>query len=319
MKSRHLIEPEAVSFIENAAPLRLSREALPGLRAAAKDAWGGRRRQPAPGVIVQRASAPGVDGGPDVPLILYRPEKSDGPSAALLLIHGGGFVVGDAEGEADWCEWLVSELRCVVVAPKYRLAPESPFPAAVMDCYAALVWLYGETRALGVDVRRLGVWGGSAGGGLAAALTLLARDRGDVSLRFQVLLYPMLDDRTCVESEPNEFAGEFVWTRADNAFGWECLLGRKAGGADVSPYAAASRAADVAGLPAAFIWVGALDLFVDESIEYARRLIRAGVSTELHVYPGVTHGNILDWELPSSRECRGAALRALRRAIGDAM
>ena len=225
--------------------------------------------------------------------------------------------MGDAEGEAEWCEWLALSLGCVVISPEYRLAPESRYPKPLEDCYAALTWIHNHSQSLGADPQRIAVWGGSAGGGLAAALALLARDRGEISLCFQCLLYPMLDDRTSLAPDPNEFAGEYVWTRANNAFGWESLLDREPGHPDISPHAAPARAIDLAGLPPTFIWVGALDLFVDENIEYARRLIRAGVPTELHVYPGVTHGNILQPDLPSSRQCLATTLNALKRAFKE--
>jgi hypothetical protein len=141
-----------------------------------------------------------------------------------------------------------------------------------------------------VDPTRIAIGGASAGGGLAAALGLLARDRGEVPLAFQLLIYPMLDDRTVTAAEPHPFTGEFVWTPQANYFGWRALLGQEPGSPDVSPYAAAARAESLEGLPPTFISVGTLDLFLEEDLEYARRLIRAGVPTELHVYPGAFHG-----------------------------
>jgi triacylglycerol lipase len=315
MKSRHLIEPQALEFIESLPPASLALERLAEIRASADTLWRASREKP-PGVSVQRLQVPGVEGGPDVPALLYEPVEAS-VRGALLHIHGGGYVAGNARGESDWSEWLVAELGCVVIAPDYRLAPENPHPAPLEDCYAALAWLHANAPALHTDRRRIGVYGGSAGGGLAAAIALYARDRGEIGLCFQCLLYPMLDDRTAVQIDPNPFAGEYVWTSADNAFAWRCLLGHEPGRPDVSPYASAARASDLAGLPPTFIWVGALDLFVDESIEYAQRLIRAGVSTELHVYPGVTHGNILNADLPSSKQCRADILRALRRSLRD--
>lgn len=158
--------------------------------------------------------------------------------------------------------------------------------------------------------------GESAGGGLAAALALLARDRGDYALAFQHLIYPMIDDRTCVSDDPNPVTGEFIWTRHNNHFGWSALLGEAPGGPDISPYAAAARAKDLAGLPATFISTPTLDLFVDEDIAYARRLMRAGVPVELHVYPGGFHG--FDYAPDSSRlaaNARRDSRAALRRAL----
>ena len=141
-----------------------------------------------------------------------------------------------------------------------------------------------------MDTTRIAIGGESAGGGLTAALALLTRDRGEVPLVFQLLIYPMLDDRTVTISDPHPYTGEYIWNAASNRFGWASLLGKEPGSADVSPYAAAARAENLAGLPPAFIAVGTLDLFLEEDLEYARRLIRTGVPTELHVYPGAFHG-----------------------------
>jgi acetyl esterase/lipase len=316
VKSRHLVEPEALEVIEQFTRPSFSRERLAELRALVKQRFLELRTPSPPGVTARRATAPGSQGAPDIPLIVYTPDSSAPPRAALLHIHGGGYVVGDADAEANWSEWLVAELGCVVVAPDYRLAPETGHPGPVEDCYKTLKWLHDQSGSLNVDRRRIGVYGGSAGGGLAAAVALLARDRNDIPLCMQCLLYPMLDDRTACGADPNPFAGEYVWTAADNAFGWECLLGQHPGLPGVSPYASPARATDLTALPPTYIWVGALDLFVDESIEYARQLLRAGVATELHVYPGVTHGNILIADAPSSQLCRADTLRALRRALG---
>ena len=185
---------------------------------------------------------------------------------------------------------LAEEMDCVVVAVDYRLAPETVFPGAIEDCYAALRWLHSHASELGVDPWRIIVGGESAGGGLAAALALLARDRSEVPIAAQMLVYPMIDDRTGIRGELAPYAGEFFWTPSSNRFGWEALLGEAPGGENVSPYAAAARAADLSGLPPTFICVPTLDLFLEENIDYARRLVRAGVLTELHVYPGAYHG-----------------------------
>jgi acetyl esterase/lipase len=160
----------------------------------------------------------------------------------------------------------------------------------VEDCYAALRWTHEQAQQLGVDRERVAIGGTSAGGGLAAALALLARDRAEFKIALQILLVPMLDDRTAVAADPHPFTGEFTWTPANNVFGWTALLGRAPGGEGVSPYASPARAESVAGLPPTYIGTGALDLFLEEDMEYARRLMRAGVPTELHVYPGAYHG-----------------------------
>jgi acetyl esterase/lipase len=177
----------------------------------------------------------------------------------------------------------------VVASVEYRLAPEHPFPAPVEDCYAALKWLVAQSTKLGVNTARIAIGGASAGGGLAAGLAVLARDRAEVEVAFQLLIYPMIDDRTITPASAT-VPDTFVWTRENNLMGWRAYLGREPGGTDVSPYAAAARTTDLRGLPPAYIPVGDLDLFLDENMTYAQRLLAAGVPTELHVYPGAFHG-----------------------------
>lgn len=180
---------------------------------------------------------------------------------------------------------LAVDVGCIVVSVDYRLAPETPAPGAVADCYAALLRLHGTAAARGVDPDRIAIGGESAGGGLAASLAMLARDHCQVTPVLQLLTYPMIDDRTGRAGNPNPYTGEFVWTAATNQFGWQALIGDTP-----SPYAVPARAASLSGLPPACITVGALDLFLEEDIEYAKRLRSAGVPTELHVYPGAYHG-----------------------------
>jgi len=196
--------------------------------------------------------------------------------------------MGDIEQDDRLMKQLVKRVGCVAVSVDYRLPPEHPFPAPVEDCYAGLQWLFAHAGDLGVDPSRIAIGGASAGGGLAAGLALLTRDRGEVQVAFQLLIYPMIDDRNIT---PASYAitDPRVWHRESNRLGWKAYLGRDGGGDDVSPYAAA-RATDLTNLPSAYIPVGALDLFIDENIEYAQHLIQAGVPTELHVYPGAFHG-----------------------------
>ena len=241
------------------------------------------------GVSVRTLAVPGRSGAPDVPIRIYRP--NDAASLPCIVhMHGGGFVLGSAKEMAPIHFCLARELGCAIVSVDYRLAPETTFPGSIEDCYDALSWTFAHADAEGFDATRIGVMGESAGGGLAAALALLARDRREYSLAFQHLVYPMLDDRTGTVGIPHPTAGEFIWSPMNNHFGWSALLGRTPGSEDISPYAAAARATELAGLPPAFIATGALDLFIDEDIEYARRLLRAAVPVELHVYPGAFHG-----------------------------
>jgi acetyl esterase/lipase len=240
-----------------------------------------------------------------------------GCSAPVIYqIHGGGFLFGTSElGDPRNREWAKA-CNAALVSVDYRLAPEHPYPAALDDCHAVLRWLHAEGPALGLDPNRIAVRGESAGGGLAAALCLLARERGGPKIAFQLLIYPMLDDRTCVADVPNPFTGEFVWDRPSNTFGWTSWLGQPAGSADVPYLAAPARAPDLAGLPPTLIATGALDMFVDENLVYAQRLIRAGVPTEIYVAPGAFHG--FEAMVPDARVSRAFTVRcteALVRAL----
>jgi acetyl esterase/lipase len=269
------------------------------------------------GVTGEDRFVPGRQGDPDVRVRVYRPDDQPSKLPALYWIHGGGYVMGDVEQDDRLMKQLVKRIGCVAVSVDYRLAPEHPFPAPVEDCYAGLKWLFSHADELGVDSSRIAIGGASGGGGLAAGLALLVRDRAEVKVAFQLLIYPMIDDRN-VTPASYAITDPRMWNRDANHLGWKAYLGRDGGGADVSPYAAASRATDLTNLPPAFIPVGALDLFVDENIEYAQRLIQAGVPTELHVYPGAFHG--FDLFAPSaavSKQFKADRDSALKRALHD--
>jgi acetyl esterase/lipase len=247
------------------------------------------KAQPIEGVSSVDKMAPGPKGSPDVFVRVYQPTDRPPTLPALLWIHGGGYVLGSVERDDLLAKHLAKVGQCVVASVEYRLAPEHPFPAPVEDCYAALKWLASHSSEFGVHKSRIAIGGASAGGGLAAGLALLARDRAEVEVAFQLLIYPMIDD--CNIAPASETIPDtYVWTRENNLMGWRAYLGREPGGKDVSPYAAAARATDLKGLPPAYIPVGDLDLFLDENITYAQRLLAAGVPTELHVYPGAFHG-----------------------------
>jgi acetyl esterase/lipase len=267
------------------------------------------------GVTSQDQLVPGAKGDPAVRVRVYRPDDQPNKLPALLWIHGGGYVMGDIDQDDRLMKQLVKRIGCVAVSVDYRLAPEHPFPAPVEDCYAGLKWLFTHADELGVEPTRIAIGGASGGGGLAAGLALLARDRGEVQVAFQLLIYPMIDDRN-VTPASYAITDPRMWHRESNRLGWKAYLGRDGGGADVSPYAAATRAKDLSKLPPAYIPVGALDLFVDENIEYAQRLIQAGVPTELHVYPGAFHG--FDLFAPSakvSKQFKADRDDALKRAL----
>ena len=228
---------------------------------------------------------PGASGDPDVPLRLHRERDITEPRPCLVSVHGGGYVIGTHLGDDGRFDRWSPMLRCAGVSVGYRLAPETPFPGPLEDCYAALRWTHENARDLGIDPSRIGVIGGSAGGGLAAGLALLARDRAEFPLAFQVLSYPMLDDRMLTRSGQ---AGAPLWGPATNGFGWRSYLGALDTG-DVPGYAAPARADHLTGLPPAFITVGNLDGLMDEDIDYATRLIAAGVPTDLHVFADGPH------------------------------
>ena len=314
--ANYWVDPDLVPLLEAMRGFAVDAATLPELRknfgiGAAPAAEAGA----ATDVEMSRHVVPGKSGNPDVSVAVFDLTGPFSPRGALVHMHGGGFVLGDPYALEAPLRLLAMQLKCRIVSVDYRLAPETRFPGAVEDAYTALAWTFREADKVGVKPERIGVMGESAGGGLAASLALLARDRGEYPIAFQHLVYPMLDDRTCVSLDPNPFSGDFVWNRDSNRFGWESLLGVEPGRADVSPYAAAARAEDLTGLPPTFILTGALDLFVDEDIEYARRLVRAGVPTELHVYPGAYHGFDLEPAAAVTVKAYQDRLYALQRAL----
>jgi deazaflavin-dependent oxidoreductase (nitroreductase family) len=309
-RSLHLVNKDLLALLDRFAQMDHSLP-LPESRAQMLALF--TLQPPHPGVSRTEQLIPGPAG--DLRLLVYQPPGSRSSRPALLHIHGGGYTRGAPE-MGDEQNGELAARGCVVVSVAYRLAPEAPYPAAVEDCHAALVWLHAQADELKVDRARIGIVGESAGGGHAAALALMARDRGIVPLAFQWLIFPMIDDRTGVTSEPHPFAGEFVYTPELNRSGWQALLGREPGGTLPGPYAAAARAENLTGLPPTLIQTGALDLFVEENMEYARRLLRAGVPTELHVYPGAIHGYTLAQDSHASQATRRDGLDALKRVLG---
>jgi acetyl esterase/lipase len=268
-----------------------------------------------PGVVTSDHHAPGPDGAPDVMVRVYQPENRPETLPALLWIHGGGYVLGSVEADDVKAKMLALSLNCVVASVEYRLAPEHPFPAPVEDCYAALKWLATNADQFGVNPARIAIGGASAGGGLAAGLGLLARDRAEVKVCYQLLIYPMIDDTNVEQAGPN-VPDAPLWTRANNLIGWRSYLGQEPGSDGVSPYAAAFRAEDVSGLPPTYIGVGTPDLFRDEDILYGMRLMKVGVPTELHVYADGFHGfDSFAAESDTAKRFSGEQIRLLARAL----
>jgi acetyl esterase/lipase len=271
-----------------------------------------RRGPGVPGVVLADRLVPAEVAEGHAPRVrLYeRPERHD-RSGALLWIHGGGMVMGAPEQDDRWLSALARDLGILVVSVDYRLAPEHPYPAGLDDCMAALRWVHGAAGELGIDPDRVAVGGASAGGGLAAAVALRARDDGGPPLCFQLLNYPMLDDRTVLRVDHGG-TGAYVWTPASNRFGWSAYLGSPPQEHDDRVYAAPARATDLSGLPPAWIGVGQLDLFHAEDVDYARRLTSAGVVCELVEVPGMYHG--ADELVP-----KAARMRAYRQSMVDAL
>lgn len=237
-------------------------------------------------VAVTEAFAPSLDGAPDVRVKVYTPSSPTSGAGALLWIHGGGMVLLSADGDDFLCATRATMHRCVVVSVDYRLAPETPAPGPVDDCFAALSWLVARADELGVDADRIVIGGASAGAGLAAGTALRARDAGGPSLAAQLLVYPMLDHRNETPSS-HAIQDQRVWNRSSNLHAWEAYLG----GGEPTAYSSPAIADDLSGLPPAYIDVGTFDMFHDEDVAYATALNRAGVAAELHVYPGAFHAS----------------------------
>jgi acetyl esterase/lipase len=239
-------------------------------------------------VISEDRRIPGAPGSPDVSVRLYRPVgKSAGPLPAVLYIHAGGFFFGNIDICDALCTHYVEAVGCALVSVDYRLAPENPYPAAIDDCYAALSWMHQSADELHIDRERIALCGASAGGCLVAATALLARDRGDFKVAFQILTYPCLDHRAVTPSSRAIFDWR-VWNTPLAEKSWKAYL-RQDISSDVPPYASPAMAKDLSGLPPAYIAICELDVLRDEAVEYATRLCNAGVSTELHLFPGTFH------------------------------
>lgn len=311
-RTRHLVDPQLGPLLD--MPDRaIDAETLAEVRA---DPMFSAENLPPPPFPVREVFAP-VPGAPDVKLVVMDPPSTAKGRGAILHIHGGGMVVGEAATSTVAKCPLALEHDVVIVSVDYRLAPETPFPGPQEDCYAALVWLAQNAASLGVDPARIVVMGESAGGGLAAATAQMARDKGGPVLAGQVLIYPMLDWRTGGPDDryANRHTGEFIWTRAKNRFGWDSLRGSYAVDDARRGWFSPALATDLADLAPAYISTGALDLFLDEDMDYARRLIDAGVPAELHVYPGAIHAFEMVPGTVLSEQAAGDLRRGLQRLL----
>ena len=315
MSRRHLIHPDVREPLEQLlAAIPGGFNSIPDIvqrRATVTQLLAAIEIPPNPNVTSEDRMVPGPDGAPDIKVRIYRPTDATGTLPGIYFIHGGGMILGDIDGEDAVATQICERVDAVVVSVEYRLAPEHPYPAPVEDCYAGLVWMARHAGELRFDPERLAVYGGSAGGGLTIATSMLARDRGFPALRFQMPIYPMIDDRNETPSS-HEITDIGLWDRAGNIEAWKWYLG------DGKPdqYAAPARAEDLTGLPPTFIDVGTVDLFRDEDITFAMRLMQAGVPTELHVNPGAYHAaEVFAPECELSGVIWARRIEALRRAL----
>jgi acetyl esterase len=268
---------------------------------------------------IEDRTVPGWDGDPGVPVRVYRPKAtmaSGERSPGVVMIHGGGFIIGSVDSEHAGAVLMAADSGAVVVSVDYRLAPEHPYPAGLHDCYTTLRYLHAEAEALGVDPARVALVGASAGGGLAAATALLARDLGGPPVCFQMLQIPELDDRLETPSM-RTFVDSPVWNRRLAEKSWQYYLGELYGSRDVPALAAPARTMDFSGLPPAYISTAENDPLRDEGIAYALGLLRAGVSVELHQFPGTFHGSAMVTTAAVSRRAQREAAFVLRRALGQ--
>ena len=312
MTTRHLLDPEILPALDAFPQVSLEKEYLPAIREGASSQI---NLLDTSDMDVSRTEihVPGLSPDqPDVRCLMYRPKNPKAGSGAYLHFHGGGYILGSADGSDQHNIGLAAQLGITIISVDYRLAPEHPAPAALMDGYAVLAWLHQKADELEIDPARIAIGGESAGGGLAAALAIYARDHGEHAICFQLLTYPMLDDRTGSETHPGDpLTGEFVWTRDRNQLGWAYYLGENPPSSPVVP----AREANLEGLPATWLSTAALDLFRGENIVFAERLMAAGVATELIVYPRTCHGFQLATEASVTRQFLRDHGEALARAL----
>ncbi|MGL3820476.1 alpha/beta hydrolase [Sphingopyxis sp. R3-92] len=315
MDTRHLVDREIAPIIDLFPRVELDSAPITDIRARAAQSYS---ILPPPVIAPEEIMVPSIHGGPDIPVFLYRPAETRTGGGAILHIHGGGMVMGSVKQMQAGPAAMAAMAGVPVVSVEYRLAPEHPFPAPQEDCHSALTWLAGRADDLGFDASRIVVAGESAGGGLAAALAIMARDLGGPAIAGQLLTYPMLDHRTGGDACPycNPTTGEFIWTRASNRFGWRALQGDYRADDARRGWFSPSLADDLTGLPPAYIATGSLDLFFDENLDYARRLTAAGVPVDLHSYAGAIHAFNAIPDAALSQRFNGGLLAAAAAMAG---
>jgi acetyl esterase/lipase len=268
-----------------------------------------------PDILVENVYIPGHGDRSQVRLRIYKPKSAARTLPVLLWLHGGGYVIGKPEMDDRHCAEYVRQAGITVVSVDYRLAPKHPFPAGLDDCASALQWVGANSEQLGVDAKRIAVGGESAGGGLAAALAQLAHDQLAIKPIFQLLVYPMLDDRTVLRTDIDD-SRNITWDQKSNRFGWESYLGKPCGGVEVSAYAVPARRQELTGLPPAWIGVGSLDIFHAEDAAYAQRLEECGIECEIKVVQGGFHGfDVFNPQLPVVQDFRQSQISALKKVF----
>jgi triacylglycerol lipase len=315
MDTRHLVDRDIAPLIDLFPRADLDAVPIADIRARAAETYA---ILPPPVIAPEEMVIPSIHGGPDIAIYLYRPAEARPGSGAILHIHGGGMVMGSVTLTQAGPSALAAAAGVPVASVEYRLAPEHPFPAPQEDCHSALAWLAGQAEPFGFDANRIAVAGESAGGGLAAALAIMARDLGGPGIAGQLLTYPMLDHRTGGDACPwrNPTTGEFIWTRASNRFGWRALQGDYRADDARRGWFSPSLADDLSNLPPAYIATGSLDLFFDENLDYARRLTAAGVPVELHSYAGAIHAFNAIPDAPLSQRFNAGLLAAAAAMTG---
>ena len=311
MNTKELLDPELREMAKGPFLPELTDETISGIREVMAD-QAPELNDPSSKGVYRKEIFVSSDGQPDVRCLLYGKLNDQEGASGYLHIHGGGYLFGSPEGSDPMNLYLASMLNIVILSVDYRLAPENPIPAPLDDCYAALGWFHENAAELGVDPERVGVGGESAGGGLAAALAIKARDEGEYGLCWQQLTYPMLDDRTGSSQHYGDpLVGEFVWTRELNQYGWTSYLGDAKRRAPQVP----GRLEEFRGLPPAWMFTASLDLFRDENILYAQNLMRSGVACDLVVYPGACHAFQRIESAAISKRYREEFVSSLKRGL----
>ena len=311
MTTKGLLDPELTAMAEGPFLPELTDETIADIRRVMAD-QAPELHDPSSKSVYRKEIFVSVNGQPDVRCLLYGKLNGQEDASGYLHIHGGGYLFGSPEGSDPMNLHLASILNIVILSVDYRLAPENPIPAPLDDCYAALGWLHENAAELGVDPERIGVGGESAGGGLAAALAIKARDEEEYGLCWQQLTYPMLDDRTGSSQHYGDpLVGEFVWTRELNQYGWSSYLGNAERTAPQVP----GRLEEFRGLPPAWMFKASLDLFRDENILYAQNLMRSGVACDLVVYPGACHAFQRIESAAISKRYREEFVSSLKRGL----